>query len=55
MMSSEEDNEDEDDDTIVVQPLLWRSTAVDNFFTSLDAHSKDQKTKQAIRQMKLEF
>lgn len=54
MISSEDDNEDEDEesDVFVVRPLPWRSTAVDNFFKSLDAHSKGQKTKQAVRQMK---
>jgi hypothetical protein len=53
MISSEEDNDGEDDDDVfVVRPLPWRSTAVDNFFKSLDTHSKSNKTKQAVRQMK---
>ena len=55
MTSSEEDNDDEEDDesdVFVVRPLPWRSTAVDNFFKGLDAHSKSRKTKQAVRQMK---
>ena len=57
MISSEEDNDDEEgdeseSDVFVVRPLPWRSTAVDNFFKSLDAHSKSRKTKQAVRQMK---
>ena len=52
MISSEDDNDDEDEDVFVIRPLPWRSTAVDNFFKSLDAHSKGQKTKQAVRQMK---
>lgn len=52
MMSSEDDNADEDEDVFVIRPLPWRSTAVDNFFKSLDAHSKGQKTKQSVRQMK---
>ena len=52
MISSEEDNDDDDEDVFVIQPLPWCSTAVDNFFKSLDAHSKGQKMKQAVRQMK---
>ena len=51
MISSEDDN-DEDDDMIVVRPLPWRSLAVNNFFASLDSHTKQQKTKQARRQLK---
>ena len=52
MISSEDDNGDEDEDVFVIRPLSWHSTAVDDFFKSLDAHSKGQKTKQAVRQMK---
>ena len=51
MISSEDDN-DEDDDVIVVRPLPWRSSTVNNFFASLDSHTKQQKTKQARRQTK---
>ena len=52
IISSDDDNEDEDEDVFVTRPLPWRSIAVDNFFRSLDAYSKGQKTKQAVRQMK---
>ena len=49
-MSSEDSSEE--NNCIIVKPLSWRATRVDNFFQSLDDKGKDGKSPQSIRQMK---
>ena len=53
MMSSEESGDsDEEDNKIIVKPLPWRSSRINNFFQSLDQMSKEGKSPQSLRQMK---
>ena len=50
MMSSEEDASE--DDCIIVCPLPWRSQTTNEFFEALDDQAHDQKSGQALWQMK---
>ena len=49
---SSEDDDEESGDIMIVRPLPWRSSAVNNFFLQLDEQSVGQKSSQAKRQMK---
>jgi len=49
MISSEESG---DDESIVVKPLPWRSTLVDDFFEMLDGELMKDRSSQAKRQFK---
>ena len=51
IMSSEESG-DEDDSPIVVRPLPWRASRVDNFLSQLHKQNKKHKSPQARHQMK---
>jgi len=53
MMSSEESGEDgPTGNSMIVNPLPWRSTRVDNFFQSLDDQAQSEKSHQSLRQKK---
>ena len=52
MMSSEESAIEDEEEILFVHPLSWRSTKVDTFFAALDQTAKENKSPQALCQMK---
>ena len=52
MMSSEEEDDSEEEDVIIVRPLPWRSPSLNDIFSTLDKRAKENKTNQALQQMK---
>ena len=51
MMSSEE-SDPEDENSMVVRPLLWRSTLVDEFYEPLDSQMKSCRLSLSVYQSK---
>jgi len=52
LMSSEDSGTDDDDDILVVRPLPWRSSKVDQMFKELDKETLSGKSPRSRRQMK---
>lgn len=52
IMSSDDSGTDDGEEVLVTHPLRWRTSKVDNFFSSLDQAAKQAKSSQALRQRK---
>ena len=52
IMSSEESGTDDGDEVLFVRPLPLRSAKVDTFFSTSDRTSKENKSPQALREIK---
>ena len=52
IMSSEDSTEDDGDEVLMVRPLPWRSSRVEEMFQEIDKMNLEGKTPQSRRQMK---